>query len=123
LYAVGATQSPPRLVIDLERFFTGSAADQAAKQDGVLPPGEQHIPNDVYIRNRSPEWRVIEVDPSTHVSLVTYPFGQIDGPRVMTFGRFGIVFNSIDHPELPMFPYWITVHGGKVVAIDEQYMP
>ena len=39
LVAVGADQQPPRVVIDLEQWFYGPAADQAALEDGALPPG------------------------------------------------------------------------------------
>ena len=119
---VGVDQDPPRLVIDLEQFFTGPEADAAASEDGVLPPGEQHVPNDFYIRNENPQWRVVPIDPATEVSLVTYPFGQIDAPLVVTLGRFGKLFDS-DKNFIAGFPYWITVSDGVVVAIEEQYIP
>ena len=123
-YAVGATQDPPRLLIDLEQFFRGDAANQAAQEDGVLPPGES-IPNDVYIRNVSPRWRMVEVDPGTKVALTTYPFGQIDAPQVVTFARFGAMYNSGNDrfQILHWSPYWIRVHDGRVVSIHQQYMP
>ena len=37
LAAVGATQQPPRLVIDIARWFTDQAAIDAAIEDGVTP--------------------------------------------------------------------------------------
>jgi hypothetical protein len=122
LYAVGATQDPPRLVIDLEQFFRGAAADKAAKEDGALPPGETHVPNDVYIRNTDPQWRILKIDPSTKVTLTTSPFGTLDKPAVVTLGRFGNIWNN-DAGHITGFPFWITVKGNTVVAIAEQYMP
>lgn len=122
-FAVGATQTPPRLVIDLEQFFSGPAADAAAKEDGALPPGETHIPNDVYIRNESVQWRILPIDPATKVSVVSYPFGQVDGPRIMTLTQFGHAYYGPAVDSLQYFPYWITVRHGTVVAIDEQFMP
>ena len=122
LYAVGATQDPPKLVIDLEQFFQGAAADQAAKQDGQLPPGEKHVPNDVYIRNDSPQWRILQVAPSTKVSLSTYPFGTADKPQQVSLGRFGKIWNANSH-DIQSFPYWITVSDHTVTAIDEQFVP
>ena len=122
LYAVGATQDPPKLVIDLEQFFSGAAADQAAKQDGNLPPGGTHVPNDTYIRNDSPQWRILKVDPSTKVSLTTSPFGQVDKPLQVTLGRFGKIWNG-DKGDIQLYPFWITVNNHTVTAIAEQYMP
>jgi hypothetical protein len=122
LIAVGASQTPPKLVFEEIQFFTGDAADQAAKEDGALPPGEQHIPNDVYLRNENPQWRILPIDPTTEVGLTTYPFGTIDGPGMVTLGRFAKLFDK-DRQGIPLFPYWITVKDGTVVAIDEQYMP
>lgn len=122
LIAVGADQDPPRVVIDLEQWFTDQAADEAASQDGELPPGERHVPNGYYIRNVDPRWRMLPVDPAAPVSLTTYPFGQIDQPLVVTFQRFADLFASHTN-ELRWYPYWITVRDGRVVAIDEQYIP
>ncbi len=119
---VGATQAPPRLVIDLEQWLTGAEADRAAKQDGALPPGEIHVPNDSYIRNENPQWRILALDPATKVSLTTYPFGQIDAPLVVTLSHFDTLY-SAGKGLLSEFPYWITVRDGKVVAIEEQYQP
>ncbi len=123
LVAVGATQEPPRLVIDVEQWFTGEEAAQAAIEDGVLAPGETAIENDFFIRNVDTRWRVLEVDPATEVSLTTYPFGQIDAPGVVTFARFEELFDGGDDTLLRLFPYWITVRDGIVVAVDEQYTP
>jgi hypothetical protein len=122
LIVVGTDQTPPRLVIDLEQWFSGPAADQAAMEDGELPPGEEHVPNDFYIRNESTQWRILPIDPATHVSMTTYPFGQVDAPLVITLGRFGKIFSE-DKGYVAGFPYWITVRDGEVVAIEEQYIP
>jgi hypothetical protein len=122
LVAVGADQQPPRVVIDLEQWFSGPAADQAALEDGMLPPGEQHVPNDSYIRNQNPRWRVVEVDPASRADLVTYPFGSIDQPYTVGLARFGAMFDRDAH-SLRAFPYWIMVRDGRVVAMAEQYIP
>jgi hypothetical protein len=122
LIAVGATQDPPRLVIDLEQFFSGDAADQAAREDGVLPPGQEHVDNDVYIRNESPQWRTLAVDPSATVALTSYPFGQVDGPLMVSIERFGHLLQT-GRGSLIWFPYWITVRGAEVVAIEQQFIP
>ena len=127
LVAVGANQDPPRLVIDVEQWFTGDAATQAARQDGQLPPGETSVPDGYYIRNQSPRWRTIPIDPATTVSLTVWPNGQVGAPQVMPLDRFGALFNVVAGgpraDALHVGPYWITVRDGKVVAIHQQYLP
>jgi hypothetical protein len=113
LIAVGANQEPPRLVIDIEQWFTDQAAVDAAIEDGItVDPGI----NGYYIRNESPRWRTIEIDPAAKVSLTVYPYGQIDDPQVVSLERFADL--AIDWSE-----YWITTEDGKVVAIEQQYIP
>ena len=58
LIAVGADQEPPRLVIDIEQWFTDQAAFDAAEEDGVF------LDHPDYIRNENPRWRTIEIDPA-----------------------------------------------------------
>jgi hypothetical protein len=122
LVAVGETQEPPRLVIDIEQWFTDDEALQAAIEDGAVPPDWTAVENDFYIRNENPRWRVIEVDPAAPVSLTTYPYGDIDDPRVVSLARFGELFAS-GEGYLPSFPYWIIVRDGIVTAIEEQFVP
>jgi hypothetical protein len=113
LIAVGANQEPPRLVIDIEQWFTDQAAVDAAIEDGItVDPGI----NGYYIRNANPRWRAIEIDPSATVSLTVYPYGQIDDPQIVSLERFADL--AIDWSE-----YWITTEDGKVVAIEQQYIP
>ncbi|MGH2640367.1 MAG: hypothetical protein ACRDGO_01570 [Actinomycetota bacterium] len=115
LIVVGADQQPPRLVIDIQQWFTDQEAIAAAIEDGVIEPGEI-IPNGYYIRNDNPRWRTIEIDPAATVSLTTYPYGQIDDPQIVSLERFADL--AIDWSE-----YWITVEDAKVVAIEQQYIP
>jgi hypothetical protein len=120
LYAVGTTQAPPRLVIDIEQWFTDQAAIDAAIEDGItVDPGI----NGYYIRNENARWRTIEIDPAATVSLTTYPFADPSDPTIVSLKRFGEVFYSYDGRFLQDSPYWITVKGGRVVAIEEQFIP
>jgi hypothetical protein len=120
--AIGSDQRPPRLLFDVEQLFAGAAADRAATEDGAMPPGETHIPNDIYIRNANPQWRMIPMDPASKVALVSYPFGQIDGPRIVSLEVFSSLYSS-GRGFLSSFPYWITVRKGTIVAIDQQFVP
>jgi hypothetical protein len=115
LIAVGADQEPPRLMIDIEQWFTDQAAIAAAIEDGVIEPGEI-IPNGYYIRNENPRWRTIEIDPAATVSLTVYPYGQVDDPQIVSLERFADL-------SLGWSEYWITMEDGRVVAIEQQYIP
>lgn len=118
--AVGDEQQPPRLIVDLQQWFTDQAAVEAALEDGVHP-SEAGI-NGYYIRNENPRWRIVMVDPLTKVALTTYPHGQIDNPGIVTFERFGELFRSPTE-YLDLSPYWITVKDGTVVRIEQQFVP
>ena len=121
--AVGATQDPPRLVVDVAQWFTDDAAVAAAIEDGRLPPGSTSIENGYYIRNDDPRWRMLAVDPATTVSLVVYPFGEIEDPLVVSFPRFAQLFEQDAHTAIQGFPYWITVEDRTVTGIEQQFIP
>lgn len=122
LITVGADQSPPRVIIDIEQWFTDEAADQAAAEDGMLTPGQIHVENGYYIRNENPRWRVVEVVPASTVAIVTYPYGQIDDPLTVGFERFSHLFARDAH-WIASSPYWITVRDERVIAIEQQFIP
>jgi hypothetical protein len=120
LYAVGVAQDPPRLVIDIEQWFTDQAAVDAAIEDGVtVDPGI----NGYYIRNVNPRWRTIRIDPGATVSLATYPYGDPSDPTIVSLKRFGNLFYSYDGRLLQYSPFWITVEDTRIVAIEEQFIP
>jgi hypothetical protein len=120
LYAVGAGQDPPRLVIDIEQWFTDQAAVDAAIEDGItVDPGI----NGYYIRNGNPRWRTVEIDPAARITLTSYPYGDPTDPREYSLDDFGDLFYSFNEMPLHAWPYWVTVKDGKVVAIDQQFIP
>jgi hypothetical protein len=118
LAAVGAAQRPPRLVIDVARWFTDQDAVDAAIEDSVTP-----WENGYYIRNEDPRWRIVEVDPTAPVSLVVYPYGDIEHPRTVSLARFGELFRADEHSAFRGFPFWITVRDATVTAIEQQFIP
>ena len=120
IVSVGEDQRPPRLVVDLMHWFTDQAAVDAALADGV-PPGDAGV-DGFYIRNASPRWRIVELDPAAPVALTTYPHGQVDDPGVVDLRRFSTLYSTSDDA-LRFSPYWVTVRNGTVVRIDEQYTP
>lgn len=118
--AVGDDQDPPRLIVDLQQWFTDQEAVDAALEDGVHP-SEAGI-NGYYIRNENPRWRIVAVDPAASVALTTYPHGQIDDPGIVDLPQFASLFAASDE-YIKYSPYWLTVRDGVVVRIDEQFVP
>jgi hypothetical protein len=112
LIALGANQKPPRLVIDIEQWFTDQAAFVAAEEDGVI------LDHPYYIRNSNPRWRTIAIDAAATVSLI--PFGDRPYSTDVNLSRFGELFSSYEGRGIRLSPYWITTEDGKVVAIEEQ---
>jgi hypothetical protein len=120
LYAIGANQDPPRLVIDIEQWFTDQAAVDAAIEDGItVDPGI----NGYYIRNANPRWRTVEIDPTAKITLTSYPYGDPTDPREYSLDDFGDLFYSFNEMPLHAWPYWVSVKDGKVVAIEQQFIP
>lgn len=120
LIAIGANQEPPRLVIDIQQWFTDQAAVDAAIGDGItVDPGI----NGYYIRNESPRWRTVEIDSATRVTLTSFPYGDPTDPREYNLDDFGDLFYSFNEVPLHAWPYWVTVEDAKVVAIEQQFIP
>jgi hypothetical protein len=118
--AVGANQAPLRLVIDLEQWLTGDAAQQAEQEYGV-PPEARY---DNFIENDSPAWHTIEVASSVKVTILgtNGHFQQVGaglvGTQPVSLGRLAKMFSL----GRVYNPFWITVSGGKITEIQEEYM-
>jgi hypothetical protein len=116
---VGANQSPLRLVIDLEQWLTGDAAQEAEAEYGV-PPDARY---DNFIENDSPAWHTIEVSQSVRVTILgtNGHFQEVGtglvGTEPVSLGRFAKMF-SLGRVSNP---FWITVSGGRITMIQEEY--
>jgi hypothetical protein len=118
---VGANQTPPRLVIDLEKWLTGDAAHEAESEYGVPPEGYY----DNFIENESPTWHTIVIASTATVSIIDMnsadPLQEVGtglvGTAPVSLGRFakmmrlGRIYN----------PFWIDVSNGRVTSIQEEY--
>ena len=100
------------LTVDIVQFLSGDAATKAAAEDG----GE--AANDYWIRNQNPRLRTLPVTADAPVTVNTLKAGDGD--------------NTDDEPstleELATLQYktglfWLTVANGKVVKLEEQYLP
>ena len=100
------------VTFDLVQWFEGDAATKAAAEDGEESPP----PNDYYIRNVNPRLRTLPVTSDAHLTLTGVTLGpggadttEVDLATVAAKGR-----NHL---------FWATVQGGRIVALEEQYVP
>lgn len=110
-----------RLVVDYVEMLTGDEAVEAARADGSpVLDDDGTIPNDYYIRNRNTLLREFDVARDAHVqvcegsSLTTVVLGVFHG--MMPGG-------TSPDPQKASAPYWLTIRGGVVVRVEEQYLP
>jgi hypothetical protein len=113
------------MAFDLACFYTGEEANEQAAQRGDEVP----VPNDVYIVNDNPATRDVPVDPGTELRLIDWnacceisPGGELDA--------LGTAISQGDFVEIDgrryagsLSPYWITIEDGRVVLIEEQFLP
>jgi hypothetical protein len=110
-----ADVQPEELSFDLACWFTGSAAVEAAAEDGEESPP----PNDYHIRNENDRVRVHPVDSATEVVWLPNPGDPATAETVSydewLTGRAARSYNP---------GVWLTVtDDSHVVRIEEQYVP
>jgi hypothetical protein len=100
------------VTVDLVQWFTGEAAAKAAAEDGKESPP----PNDYYIRNVNPRLRTLPLATNARLTLTAQTAGQggsdpvqVDLARLAASGR-----NHL---------FWATVQGGRILRLEEQYLP
>lgn len=123
IQSVDLEGSPRTLVFDMAEYYRGEAANEAAREDGVIGESES-VPNDYYIRNRNPLLRTLVLDERVQITVVDW-----DRCCEETEGDL-VLFAAAFEEDMPAgtyrgsrSPYWLTVAGGRVVAIEEQYLP
>ncbi len=104
------------VTVDPMKFLTGAAATTAYhRANPHAPPGGP--PNDYYIVNPTKDHVVMTLDPYVQVRVVQSG-GTAHNPPVAA-----PLASLASYPTLSLHPFWITVEGGKVTAIDEQFVP
>ncbi len=114
------TPPEPRMTFDLAEFLTGDAAAEAALEHGDESPP----PNDYYIVNDNPRLRMIPLAPDVELHILdwndccdTFIVGDI---RAMADA---MADGDPSGTYRPTSPFWITVEGGAITVIEEQYLP
>lgn len=103
-----------QLGFDLACWFSGEDAIRAAEEDGAESPP----PNDYHVRNERDLLRTLAVDPEAPV--VWYPDGG--DPDDVTTAPYR-EWRSDREDRAFQLAVWLTVQGGRVVGVDEQWVP
>ena len=113
------------LAFDEADFLTGKAAQKAAEEDGVVPPGEP-VPNDYYIRNRDKTTQTLRIANDAKITAKRCQLcrhgrdGRLE-PFLASFMKNDLDYGTPYRGRNGL--YWLTISDGEVVAIDEQYVP
>lgn len=110
-YVTDATETS--VTFDLACWFSGSAAADAAAEDGEESPP----PNDYYIRNQNEMLREVPVASGTFVTWL--PTGDPADATTTSYEEW-----LAERPDRFYLPgVWLEITAGQVVLIDEQYVP
>jgi hypothetical protein len=119
LLEAGTAQSPPMIVIDLGRWYTGDAARQAAIADGALTTGE-HLYQGRYLRNTEHDWRILPV--GTGALFTILPYNGNVAPTNVSLTTLATILNgtSSSSERIAHDPFWVQVQHHQVVSGHEQ---
>lgn len=119
--AVDAESDPASVTVDVLQWFTGNAANKAAKEDGAETP----VPNDYYVRNESKRLRTLDVAGGTDAQVLYWHRDLIqDGKDVPLEVFASVMGGSADWQRLNQDGmYWITLEDGEVTRIEVQFVP
>jgi hypothetical protein len=123
--SVSAAGPATTLAFDQAQFLTGKEAQQAAEEDGAVEPGEA-VPNDYYIRNPDKATKTYPIANDARItakrcSLCRHGNPGELGPFLASFMKGRLTYAQPYRGKYAL--YWLTIENGRVVAIDEQYVP
>jgi hypothetical protein len=116
----GGEEGPLQLQYDLAYFLTGDAANQAAADRGLETP----VPNDYLIVNDSHQLRLTPLAGTYGVKYI--PEGNCCQPvkaHIAQFLGWMGQTNQTDFPPKDSSWWWVTISGGEVTQIKQQYLP
>jgi hypothetical protein len=116
----GGEEGPLLLQYDLAYFLTGEEANQAAADRGLETP----VPNDYLIVNDSHKLRLTPLAGTYGVKYI--PEGNCCQPvkaHTAQFLEWMGETNQTDFPPKDTSWWWITIAGGEVTQIKQQYLP
>lgn len=111
---------------DRAEFLTGAEATSAAVQAGDIDAGET-VPNDYYIVNDSRATGTLALAKDVRVIIDTIQDG-IPGPAPADLLWLTCEFADVPPDDETRIshatsPFWLTAKDGRIVKIEEQYLP
>jgi len=108
------------LKFDPAWFLSGKTANNAAAEDGAVPPGEP-VPNDNYVVDEGHRLLTYRVAPDARVTVL------VDGPdsEPITVAELAQIVNGNHKPlwEPIDTGFWIRARIDTVHSLDQQYRP
>lgn len=107
---------PERVRFDLVYFHTGADAERVAEEHG------EDAANGYYIENDNPRLRTLPLSDEVEVEYV--PEGQccdLQPGNVDAWLESVLQTGQTDYPDDA--PWWITVEGGRITRIEQQFLP
>lgn len=117
VYLTGIDLDADTITVDVVQFFTGSAATQAATEDRApeVPP-----PNDYWVRNRNSLVRTLSLAPDATITVNTLAAQETGNSRK----DLAVPLRKLAaYPDVKGQLFWLTVSGGTVTVLAEQYLP
>ena len=116
----GGEDGPFLLHYDLAYFYTDDEANQVAASRGDETP----VPNGVYIVNDNPELRFAPLADRFTVRYIPGGSGSetVPAPEDRFLAWLGET-EQTDFPPKDITYWWITIEGGEVTRIEQQYLP
>ena len=116
VFARSARDDPATLRFDLAEFLTDQEAQDAAEDRG------DEAANGYYIVNDNPRLRTLPVAETVRVRYISTSAccDLVEG----TWDQFAEAVNGTAQTDLDASaPWWVTVRGGQIVRIEQQYLP
>lgn len=122
VYLVDVDVDGRTITFDLIQFLTGQAAVDAYHEDN--PDDPEGPPNDYYIVNDNPRLRGLPVAADAEVQVLSESGGsELEPGTFEALPDHTAAEPQPDPAHLGANPWWLTVEGGQVVAIEEQFIP
>jgi hypothetical protein len=117
----GGEEGPHLIQYDLAYHYTGDEANRVAASRGDETP----VPNDVYIVNDNPKLRLAALAQDFTVTYLPEGSGLTD-PVPAPQDRFLVWLDETEQTDfqpMDITYWWITIDGGEVTKIEQQYQP
>jgi hypothetical protein len=127
-YVVSVTRADGRWQarVDPAEFLTGTTANRAAADDGVIAPGDA-VPNDNYVRSESHRLLTYLVKPGAHVTVVTNSASTGIRATPVTVAELARIVRGGNPQHRALFEpkngFWLRIASDTILALDQQYTP